>query len=124
MEEFFKNIKQMIEEADKLKDMLKLNNDINEGEMLKKYGNKYQKEEYVNRIEQEYYMYISTINMVNSKREEIYGANSVRYLKNINEIIDYYIRILDLIRAGKLYEELFKMVYENLMKRRIRNEIK
>lgn len=109
MKEFFEQIKLMIEKADSLNDMVKLNDDINEGEILKVRGNKRQKEAYVTRIRDTYFVYISAINMVNAKREEIMGANSDWRYVNIEQEIDNDITMLKLIGTGKLYEELLKM---------------
>lgn len=99
----------MIEKADSLNDIVKLNDDINEGEMLKVRGTKRQKEAYVTRIRDRYFVYISAINMVNAKCEEIMGANFDWRYVNIEQEIDNDITMLKLIGMGKLYEELLKM---------------
>lgn len=112
MEEFLRNLQDDISKVDKVKDIVKLNEDISEGERLRLVGFEMQKEEYIKRIKSDYCVYVKIIDSVCDKREEKYGKNSSRVLNNIDDILNHYIKMLKLIRDGKLYEALSEVFRE------------
>lgn len=112
MEEFLKNLQKEISKVDKVKDIVKLNEDISEGERLRLVGFELPKEEYITRIKRDYCVYVKIIDSVCDKREEKYGKNSSRVLNNIDDKLNQYIYMLKLIKDGKLYEALSEVLRE------------
>ena len=103
-------IADFIEKADSLYDLQKIDNDIIEGRNLLKSYNYFLKQIYINRINNEYPLYVSAMNEGLNYREKSFGNNSTRPLSNLDENISQLLKILLLAKYKKLFDEIEKMM--------------
>lgn len=103
------NYDSYIKKEHKLSELLKLHYDIADGTYLINYGDDYQKEAYMRRINIEYSFYIKILNMIN-KNVQTPSLKTQRYIISRNEIIYRYIEMLNAIAKAKIFEEFLKMI--------------
>ena len=103
-------IADFIEKADSLYDLQKIDNDIIEGRNLLKSYNYFLKQIYINRINNEYPLYVLAMNEGLNYREKSFGNNSTRPLSNLDENISQLLKILLLAKYKKLFDEIEKMM--------------
>ena len=115
LEETKNKIADDIRKANSLHELQKINYDINEGINVLKGYDYFLKRIYINRINTEYSLYISTINTGISFRENSFGNQSNNGNNtNIDLEISQLIRMLSLVKQGKLLDEIVKiMKHEN-----------
>lgn len=109
-DEYLKEIKEIIENADKVKDLYKIKVDIDNGLQLLKVNDICQKDEYLKKIENDYYLYVRAMQLGFTLRTSLLGSSSIRNLINYNEKITQYVRMLQLVYGGKLYDEIIKII--------------
>lgn len=109
-DERIKEIQDKIKFADKTRDLIKIEKDIDEGLELLKTDNEHQKREYVNKINKDYLEYVTAMQIGFSIRRSLLGNSATRSLINYDEEITQDIRMLQLIFSGKLYEEIKKVI--------------
>lgn len=103
------NYEEEIKKTYKLCELVKLHDDIADGAYLINYGDEYQKEKYICRINREYSIYIKILNMIN-KNVQSPSLKTQRYIISRNEIIYRYIEMLNAIANAKIFEEFLKMI--------------
>ena len=103
-------IADFIEKADSLYDLQKIDNDIIEGRNLLKSYNYFLKQIYINRINNEYPLYVLAMNEGLNYREKSFGNNSTRHLSNLDENISQLLKMLLLAKYKKLFGEIEKMM--------------
>ena len=69
-----------------------------------------QKDEYLKKIENDYYLYVRAMQLGFTLRTSLLGSSSIRNLINYNEKITQYVRMLQLVYGGKLYDEIIKII--------------
>lgn len=109
-DEYLKEIKSTLETADKVKDLYKIKVDIDTGLQLLKVNDNCQKDKYLKKIENDYYLYVRAMQLGFIVRTNLLGSSSVRNLISYNEKITQYVRMLQLVFDGKLYDEIIKIV--------------
>ena len=109
-DERIKEIQDKIKFADKTRDLIKIEKDIDEGLELLKTDNEHQKREYVNKINKDYLEYVTAMQIGFSIRRSLLGNSATRSLISYDEEITQDIRMLQLIFSGKLYEEIKKVI--------------
>lgn len=109
-DEYLKEIKEIIENADKVKDLYKIKVDIDNGLQLLKVNDICQKDEYLKKIENDYYLYVRAMQLGFTLRTSLLGFSSIKNLINYNEKITQYVRMLQLVYDGKLYDEIIKII--------------
>ena len=103
-------IKKNIEKAYETKDVIDINNDIEEGKRLIKDTSESNKQIYIDKIYKKYFIFIDAVNVGMNLRKMNQGNGSTRNLFNRNETITQYIRILQLVLEGKLFDEIQKVI--------------
>lgn len=103
-------IKKNIEKAYETKDVIDINNDIEEGKRLIKDTSESNKQIYIDKIYKKYFIFIDAVNVGMNLRKMNQGNGSTRNLFNRNETITQYIRILQLVLEGKLFDEILKVI--------------
>ena len=101
-------IKKNIEKAYETK--VDINNDIEEGKRLIKDTSESNKQIYIDKIYKKYFIFIDAVNVGMNLRKMNQGNGSTRNLFNRNETITQYIRILQLVLEGKLFDEILKVI--------------
>ena len=109
-DERIKEIQDKIKFADKTRDLIKIEKDIDEGLELLKTDNEHQKREYVNKINKDYLEYVTAMQIGFSIRRSLLGNSATRSLISYDEEITQDIRMLQIIFSGKLYEEIKKVI--------------
>ena len=110
LQEARNKIADFIEKADSLYDLQKIDNDIIEGRNLLKSYDYFLKQKYINRINNEYPLYVSAMNEGLNYREKSFGNNSTRHLSNLDENISQLLKVLLLAKYKKLFDEIEKMM--------------
>jgi len=110
IDERIKEIQDKIKFADKTRDLIKIEKDIDEGLEVLKIDNEHQKREYVNKINKDYLEYVTAMQIGFSIRRSLIGNSATRNLINYDEEITQDIRMLQLIFSRKLYEEIKKVI--------------
>ena len=103
-------IKKNIEKAYETKDAIDINNDIEEGKRIIKDTSESNKQIYIDKIYKKYFIFIDAVNVGMNLRKMNQGNGSTRNLYNRNETITQYIRILQLVLEGKLFDEILKVI--------------
>ena len=103
-------IKKNIEKAYETKDVIDINNDIEEGKRFIKDTSESNKQIYIDKIYKKYFIFIDAVNVGMNLRKMNQGNGSTRNLYNRNETITQYIRILQLVLEGKLFDEIQKVI--------------
>ena len=103
-------IKKNIEKAYETKDVIDINNDIEEGKRFIKDTSESNKQIYIDKIYKKYFIFIDAVNVGMNLRKMNQGNGSTRNLYNRNETITQYIRILQLVLEGKLFDEILKVI--------------
>lgn len=103
-------MKNIIDSEYKLRDYIKINQDIEEGIQLLSTDNNNMKQKYIYKINIDYSQYILAMDIGFSIRANILGVQSNRGFNNLDERITQYIRMLILVKSGKLFEELEKVI--------------
>ena len=103
-------IKKNIEKAYETKDVIDINNDIEEGKRIIKDTSESNKQIYIDKIYKKYFIFIDAVNVGMNLRKMNQGNGSTRNLFNRNETITQYIRILQLVLEGKLFDEILKVI--------------
>ncbi len=103
-------IKKNIEKAYETKDTIDINNDIEEGKRIIKDTSESNKQIYIDKIYKKYFIFIDAVNVGMNLRKMNLGTGSTRNLYNRNETITQYIRILQLVLEGKLFDEIQKVI--------------
>ena len=103
-------IKKNIEKAYETKDAIDINNDIEEGKRIIKDTSESNKQIYIDKIYKKYFIFIDAVNVGMNLRKMNQGNGSTRNLYNRNETITQYIRILQLVLEGKLFDEIQKVI--------------
>ena len=103
-------IKKNIEKAYETKDAIDINNDIEEGKRIIKDTSESNKQIYIDKIYKKYFIFIDAVNVGMNLRKMNQGNGSTRNLFNRNETITQYIRILQLVLEGKLFDEIQKVI--------------
>ena len=103
-------IKKNIEKAYETKDAIDINNDIEEGKRIIKDTSESNKQIYIDKLYKKYFIFIDAVNVGMNLRKMNQGNGSTRNLFNRNETITQYIRILQLVLEGKLFDEILKVI--------------
>lgn len=111
-------LKECLDKAYKFKDINDIKKDIEEGKNAIKTKDEQAKVNYIDKINQKYYLYINALNVGMNLRKMTQGIESTRTLDDKNETITQYIRVLQLVYEEKLYEEILKVINneENIFK--------